>query len=124
MKKVLFIFMLIAGMAQVPVQAQSTSQSEIMKFLEKELGEKVLEGMKNVRLEDMQMEDVKFRRGKAKIRGQVRVAHKDGKSLANVKFKSKVSTKLSSLGIRYVKVHVPGHSFLGIPLYKRVFKKK
>lgn len=106
------------------VRAQSTSQGEIMKFLEKELGEKVLEGMKNVRLEDMQMDDVKFRRGKAKIRGQVRVAHKDGKSLANVKFKSKVSTRLSNLGIRYVKVHVPGHSFLGIPLYKRVFKKK
>ena len=124
MKKVLFIFLLITGVAQMQVRAQSTSQGEIMKFLEKELGEKVLEGMKNVRLEDMQMDDVKFRRGKAKIRGQVRVAHKDGKSLANVKFKSKVSTRLSNLGIRYVKVHVPGHSFLGIPLYKRVFKKK
>jgi len=122
MKKVLFILLLVSLTGPQTIQAQSRTQNEVLKFLEKELGEKVLEGMKNVRLEDMQMEDVKFRRGKAKIRGQVRVAHKDGTSLANVKFKSKVSTRLSKLGIRYVKVHVPGHSFLGIPLYKKVYK--
>lgn len=116
-----FLLVALALVLAVPTQAQLLKSKAVRKFVENQVEkqlEKVLKG--NADIENLSMDDFQIKRNSVKAKGSATVKIKDEALDGPVRFKAKVNTS-GKLGLRYFKVHLPGHSILGFPLYKRVF---
>lgn len=116
---VLFVFLTLPFLTQ----AQLLGKSEVGKFIEKTIEDYAPELLTDIGgLKDVSLDKFKMKKKSIVAKGRLNVV-KTPKSVKDpFRFKAKLRVK-GGFGLKHLKVHPPGKSFLGIRFYKKVFPR-
>ncbi len=104
-------------------QAQLFGKSEIGKFIEKTIEDYAPELLTDIGgLKDVSLDKFKMKKKSIVARGRLNVVKTPESVRDPFRFKAKLRVQ-DGFGLKHLKVHPPGKSFLGIRFYKKVFPR-
>jgi hypothetical protein len=104
-------------------QAQLLGKSEIGKFIEKTIEDYAPELLTDIGgLKDVSLDKFKMKKKSIVAKGRLNVVKTPESVKDPFRFKAKLRVK-DGFGLKHLKVHPPGKSFLGIRFYKKVFPR-
>ena len=96
-------------------------ERKVRKILSRQLEEKLPEFLDgNGKVRGLEIDDLAIGRKRAKVRGNFVVKTKGVKMKKPVRFKGRIAYSRKKIGVRKLKVAIPGDRFLGFRRYRRI----